>query len=567
MKKLFTLICALVGMVSFASASTVDDLLEIKHSMVFVFDDYTVDGTATRYSGTLFGNGYLLDVTGGSVATNKGSVDLSDADTWGEDIATSYGSYGSHMNSLRLKNAQDVIALKVADNTKLIFFGHCNSKTGTSFRCPKIATNAALTEGVLTSDPDATANSEGAQIVKYEYTIANAGTYYIGTYNGDTFFSYLIVEATEIDGTPSVAISTQQYDADAKAYYYEVTCTPDTDVDGLSTVVTYTTDGTAPTASSTLYTEPIKVYGDQMVKFQAFLDAGTGTADDTFLLDGAENEASISFAFNPPTITNDGGNITISSEYDGLVPVTYYYTIDGGSEYEGSTDVIEESSTIVAYMVINNNGNEYTSASTSTDVLLLTPITEEKTITVTSGTAVYNEETLAYDVQDGAISAESAYFFVKDLTFAAVTDEQYQIDGQQVYIKMSDTNITFMLEGSAHVKVITSKNSCKDIEGGTLLNYVNVSGTTYGNDDVTAENGNIIEFDLTEADTYTFQKYSGTGNILISSITITPDATGVASVEAADEAASAAVIKLVKDGQVVIEKGGKQYNVAGAQIK
>ncbi len=57
MKKLFTLICALVGFTSFASASTVDDLLEIKHSMVFVFDDYTINGTGSRTNAQLFGNG------------------------------------------------------------------------------------------------------------------------------------------------------------------------------------------------------------------------------------------------------------------------------------------------------------------------------------------------------------------------------------------------------------------------------------------------------------------------------------------------------------------------------
>ena len=66
---------------------------------------------------------------------------------------------------------------------------------------------------------------------------------------------------------------------------------------------------------------------------------------------------------------------------------------------------------------------------------------------------------------------------------------------------------------------------------------MNVSGTNYGNDDITAENGNIIEFELKggeektvndgegvitqfvpEDKIYTFQKYSGTGNILIAKI-------------------------------------------------
>ncbi len=507
-------------------------------------------------------------MTGGSVSTGKGTVDLSDATTWGEDIATKYGSYGAHLNSFRLKNAQDVIALKVADNTKLIFFEHCNSKAGTSFRCPKIATNEDLTEGIVNDAPTADDNPDGTSIVKYEVTIANAGTYYIGSYNGDTYFSYLIVEADEPDGTPSITIGDQQYDESAKAYYREVTCTPDTDVEGMSTVVTYTTDGTTPTAESNYYYEPIKVYGDQMLKFQAYLDAmGDGTLDEAFIIEGAENEASVTLSFDAPTISNDGASVTLSSAYDGLVPVTYYYTLNDGEATQGSAVTLTESATVAAYMVINNNGNEYTSATSSSDIYLLDPITEEKVLTVGGGDVVYDEETAAYTVENGTITADSNYFFIKNATFAAVTDEQYQINGQNVYIQMSNTNITFMITDSAHVKVVTSLNSCKSIAAdGDHKNYVNVGGTTYGNDDVTAENGNIIEFDLS-AGTYTFQKYSGTGNILIYSITITPSATTGVSAVAAEETATTGVIKVVKDGQIVIEKGGKQYNAVGAQIK
>ncbi|MDE6807553.1 MAG: hypothetical protein K2I98_03725, partial [Prevotella sp.] len=70
--------------------------------------------------------------------------------------------------------------------------------------------------------------------------------------------------------------------------------------------------------------------------------------------------------------------------------------------------------------------------------------------------------------------------------------------------------------------------------------YVNVSGTTYGNDDITEENGNIIKFGLKakEGDKiFTFQKYSGTGNIMVSSIEITPakdedDPTGINTINA-----------------------------------
>jgi hypothetical protein len=121
---------------------------------------------------------------------------------------------------------------------------------------------------------------------------------------------------------------------------------------------------------------------------------------------------------------------------------------------------------------------------------------------------------------------------------------------------------------SVNVKVVSSKNSCKTIadEDESKIDrkcYVNVDGTNYGNDDVTAENGNIIEFGLV-AGTHTFKKYSGTGNILISSIEITPvaaDPSGIATVK--NEVAKSAIFNLA--GQKVngnfkgiIVKNGKK---------
>ena len=100
------------------------------------------------------------------------------------------------------------------------------------------------------------------------------------------------------------------------------------------------------------------------------------------------------------------------------------------------------------------------------------------------------------------------------------------------------------------MKVICSKNSCKNIdaedaEDGSQVNdrkcYVNVSGTNYclkdaegneTNDLKLYPNANVFEFGL-GAGTYTFQKYSGTGNILISSIEIEPDgAAGIGAIKA-----------------------------------
>ena len=149
MRKIFTLALALMGFAG-ANAATVDDIAVCKHSYVLVFDDWDGNGTAKPGKGQLFGNGYFLDVTGGSVATNKGSVNLSVANDADDNhvtqaIADKYGATypDAHLNSWRLKNAQDVIAMRVTAGSKLIFFLHGNAKTGKDARIPKIAKDAA----------------------------------------------------------------------------------------------------------------------------------------------------------------------------------------------------------------------------------------------------------------------------------------------------------------------------------------------------------------------------------------------------------------------------------------
>ena len=581
MKRIFTFALALLGFAGIANAETVEDIAVCKHSYVMVADDYTNNGTGSRTKGGLFGDGFFLDVTGGSVATNKGNTDLSVVDTLGVDkaplyvtqeIVDKYAEYGKHLQSLRLKNAQDVIAMRVTAGSKLIFFIQGNNKKGTEARIPKIATDAKL-ENALNATPDADFPSTVAGF-RYEWTADDDRLIYIGSYNGDMFVSYIIVEANEAEGTPSVKVGDQTFENGL--WYREVTCKTNK-ANGFETIVTYTTDGTAPTAASPVYTAPIKCYQNMTVKFQAFLDLGTGVADEGGRIENADNEGIVSFSFNAPTIEANGAQVTITSPYEGA---KNYVLINGDNEEETSSFTLEESATVTAYSkIINGEYAEFLSKSTSKDVYVLNPIKEKKTIAVTTGTAVLDEEATeksttgeVYKVEDGAISADKMDFFVKNLTFAVVKNADYQIDGKEIYIQMSNTNITFQVaEGdSVNVKVVCSKNSCKTLNADNDESvttdrkcYVNVDGTTYGHDDVTEEGGNIIEFGL-PAGTHTFLKYSGTGNILISSIEITPaevDKTGISTVK--NEIANTTIFNLA--GQKVngnfkgiIVKNGKK---------
>ena len=235
MKKLFTLFCALVGLTSSVNAAKIDDVKVCKHSYVLVADEWTNNGTVRPGKGNLFGDGFFLDVTGGSVATNKGKSDPNEILTdeagaptgelrYGEAFAAKYGEYGAHYNSLRLKKAQDVIAMKVTAGSKLIFLIQGNNKSGTAARIPRIATDAKL-EKTLNSAPDADFPAVPAGFL-YEWTAKDDYTIYIGSYNGDMFVGYIIVEANEAPGTPSVKVGNQTFENGL--WYREVTCKPNT---------------------------------------------------------------------------------------------------------------------------------------------------------------------------------------------------------------------------------------------------------------------------------------------------------------------------------------------------
>ena len=602
MKKLFTLICALVGLTSSVNAAKIDDVKVCKHSYVLVADEWTNNGTVRPGKGNLFGDGFFLDVTGGSVATNKGNSDPGEIlkDETGAPtgelrydaaFAAKYGEYGAHYNSLRLKKTQDVIAMKVTAGSKLIFLIHGNNKSGTAARIPRIATDAKL-EKTLNSAPDADFPAVPAGFL-YEWTAKDDYTIYIGSYNGDMFVGYIIVEANEAPGTPSVKVGNQTFENGL--WYREVTCKPNTyELFGekFNTVVTYTTDGTTPTADSPKYTEPIKCYKEQTVKFQAYVDYGDGNPAD--ICEGADNDGIVSFSFNAPSISAEGGNVTITSEYEGAQNFYKY----GEADYaEGSSFTLSESATVTAMSKIKNGDYAtFETASTSKDVYVLNPIAEEKIITV-SGTAVVDEEATEtsttgtiYKIEDGAITTDKMDFCVKNLEFGAIANAsaaaQYQVPaGQEAYIKMNATNISFLVaEGdSVNVHVICSKNSCKNIDAEEAKDrqcMVNVDGTTYGcadmltgTYDITDADGNVVEtlptneikFGLA-AGIHTFQKFSGTGNILISSIKITPvKGTGINAVNGENKAAKNG--KFIKNNRVVIVKNGAEFSVTGAQLK
>ena len=595
MKKLFTLVCALMGFAGAANAATVDDIAVLKHSYVLVCDDLG----ARPGKGVLFGADHFLDVTGGSTATNKGTADLSvvneaDDNHVNQYIADTYGAdyAGPHYNFLRLKNAQDVIAMKVTAKTKLIFFLQGNNKSGTAARIPKIATDAALSNALNAAPGDDFPATDAG--FRYEWTAADDGLIYVGSYNGDMFVSFIIVEANEAPGTPTVKMGEQTFEGglwfrevSAKANPYKMEGSDE----AIPTIITYTTDGTAPTASSPVYTAPIKCYNDMTVKFQAYQDWGMG-ADEGFICDGADNEANVSFSFDAPAINADGANITITSTYEGA---KNFYSLNGGEAVEGSAATLTESATVEAYsQIVNGTYATFTTKKTTQEVYVLDPIKAKQTLTV-SGNIVDNPEKKAdtdpnYIVENGVVNHDKKFFFIRNTSFKVVEEAEYQVPaGQQAYLMMSGDIITFQVaEGdSVDVVVTCSKNSCKtitltdeevDAEDSKVANdrkcFINVDGTNYsavdaeGNEAADLKrnpDANIVKFGL-GAGTHTFKKYSGTGNILVSSIKITPVETdGINNVNVVEKANGAmfnlAGQKVSNDFKGLVIKNGKKFVV------
>ena len=545
MKKIFTFAMALVAFAGVAKAATVDDLEPLKHSYVLVADDVTNNGTTATGAKALFGDNHFLAVKSLTTATNKGTVDISNADGTivTEEMAAKYGEYGAHLNSLRIKNGDDGIKLKLTEGSKLIVIADCNNTT----RFPELATEDGKTvvAGAETVyQIPVNYNGKDFNLSKLEITVDDGGTYTIIANGGNQIYiSYIIVEANEAPGTPMLKVGDQMYESGL--WFKEVTAKA-VEAEGYPTLLTYTTDGSTPTAESKLYTGPIKCYQNMVVKFQAFADWYGGEVAEDAILDGADNEAPVNFIFEAPSIEAVGGEITIVSPYESQNGVNFY-TINNGEETEGNTVSLTESAIFTAYTkIVNGEDIVFTSKTVTKDIYVLNPIKEKKTITVTAGEAVLDEEATAnsttgpvYKVEGGAISTDKMDFFVKNLEFSVLKDDNaiYQVpEGQEIYIKMNNTNITFQVADgdSVNVKVVCSKNACKNINADdnaddptALVNdrkcIVNVSGTNHyhvdaeGNeasDMKLCEDANIIEFGLTSG-TYTFQKYSGTGNILI----------------------------------------------------
>ena len=148
-------------------ASTVDDLVAISSDYVFIADDVTSNGTVGLTMNELYANNHILSAgwNGNSVSNAKGSI--------------GFASGGSHLNSLRLKNAQNMIAFKVTAPCTITLYTYSDAQRG-----------IRIHKGARANDADETYYlQQPVSTPVWSADLDEAGVYYLSSYNSDFFFA------------------------------------------------------------------------------------------------------------------------------------------------------------------------------------------------------------------------------------------------------------------------------------------------------------------------------------------------------------------------------------------
>lgn len=186
MRKIFlAALCALMSVGAWSA--TVEDLVAIKKSWVFIADEITANGTSGLTANNLYASGRIFTPTGNSVATNKGKSTIG-----GEE----------HLNSLRLKNVQDRLAFKVADTCTITFYTQSHGTRG-----------LVVSKTDRTNTTDAYYASQPGNTPVWTIHLDEAGTYYLSNHDGDFFIAGFSIILPD-DGSEPEKKVVRYYDTD-----------------------------------------------------------------------------------------------------------------------------------------------------------------------------------------------------------------------------------------------------------------------------------------------------------------------------------------------------------------
>ena len=166
-------------------SSTVDDLATISSNYTFIADNFTSNGTVGLTANTLYDSNRILSIGGNSVATNKGSNSIAGV---------------SHLNSLRLKNGQNQLAVKVSGACTITFYTASDANRGVI-----VGTTARAYDGTSGCGEY---GQQTASTTEWSCDITSAGVVYIASYNGDFYIAGFKVEFP--DAWPNIAIDLRE---------------------------------------------------------------------------------------------------------------------------------------------------------------------------------------------------------------------------------------------------------------------------------------------------------------------------------------------------------------------
>jgi len=184
-KYFFIALMALCG--AAMQAATVDDLVAIKKSWVFIADEITNNGTTGLTRDNLYAGGRIFTPTGNSAASNKGKSTIG-----GEE----------HFNSLRLKNVQDRLAFKVTDTCTITFYTMSHGTRG-----------LVVSKTDRTNTTDAYYASQPGNTPVWTIHLDEAGTYYLSNHDGDFFIAGFSIVLPD-DGSEPEKLVVRYYDTD-----------------------------------------------------------------------------------------------------------------------------------------------------------------------------------------------------------------------------------------------------------------------------------------------------------------------------------------------------------------
>ena len=183
---------------------------------------------------------------------------------------------------------------------------------------------------------------------------------------------------------------------------------------------------------------------------------------------------------------------------------------------------------------------------------------------------------------DGATEVGGTAVATYDNAINVVNGDNYVIiiSKKKADIDTDNVQITFneALKAGDKIAITGYRNKDNDANGTLYMLFSNDSSIDEGDNvvwnnihDAVGQQPNTNVYDVTDAiagsTSVKIARSKASTNVFITKIRVArAGGTGVQGVKAADEAAQA-VKKVVKNGQIIIVKGGAEYNAAGAQVK